>query len=754
LSFGVLKANGEEWTITYNAQTDSIYTITFRTLQENPDAVEVTGMDYTNGGIFEDAYNILDEVRIPSSITIDDKSYTVTQISADFNNHSVYYQGTKKLIIPSTFTKILGKIGAVLLESVIIEDAPITEFGGKDLYDQDVFSGCENLKTVSFGNKCTFTEIGLKAFYRCVSLEEIKLPESVKTIGREAFSYSGIKSITLPSSIEEIQLLAFQNCESLETVACPDEMQNNITVDGDIFKNCSSLREVKLPSVNEIAGDMFRDCHSLVSLTIGANSFSFGDNRGGIGSHAFENCYNLTELNIPTQYSIIDEKAFFNCKSLKSINIPPHLDWLSGSAFAGCESLEEYNVVSSAGETVGGVNYSKDGVLLIDYWGEFSHLVSYPAGKPDESYTIPADVTEIASGAFDGAAKLKSISMGDNVTTLGVMTFRNCTALKDVKLPSGLGYLPSGTFSGCKSLENIRLPENYTYIGTSAFEGCSSLPEITLPEQIKIIGQAAFSECKNLKEIVVPAQVDTIRAYTFSGCSSLTKITLPDGVTRIGRGALQGCGSLAEIALPSGLKTIEDRAFKDCVALTEVRIPNSTTEIGTAAFEGCASMLHMDTGDGVTSLGNWAFYECVAMESISLGKSLTEIGTQAFDGDNNISSIECRSEVPPVYPTGFAPEVLANAELKVPEGSEDDYNSNPTWQPLIDKSDIDNIWTGNDTEIRVSGNTLSITAPDKAIDVYSIAGVNIIHAISEISLTLERGIYIVRIGTESMKVKI
>ncbi len=163
----------------------------------------------------------------------------------------------------------------------------------------------------------------------------------------------------------------------------------------------------------------------------------------------------------------------------------------------------------------------------------------------------------------------------------------------------------------------------------------------------------------------------------------------------------------------------------------------------------------MDTGDGVKTLGDWSFYNCLELRSIGLGKSLEAIGTEAFDGDNKITQIVCRSVTPPDYPTGFSQDVIKNATLTVPDGSEDGYYANSTWNPFMEQSGIHDITADEEVTdcITIDGSVLKAYAPSQLIEVYSISGICLGKATGELTLNLTPGIYIVRIGIKTSKIK-
>lgn len=71
------------------------------------------------------------------------------------------------------------------------------------------FQNCTKLSSVTLAS--TITEIDQNAFRRCSSLTGITLPSSLKKIGREAFFESFIHSITIPAKVTELGYLAFAN---------------------------------------------------------------------------------------------------------------------------------------------------------------------------------------------------------------------------------------------------------------------------------------------------------------------------------------------------------------------------------------------------------------------------------------------------------------------------------------------------------------------------------------------------------------
>lgn len=132
------------------------------------------------------------------------------------------------------------------------------------------FADCTSLKEVVLQRGITKISEGM--FRRCSSLEEIKIPQSVLSIERAAFEYcTSLKQIDFvgTSSVEQIGNRAFYGCVELENIEIP----NGVTaINEECFAECSNLKTVKLPdTVNTIYGEAFISCYNLQWILIPEN---------------------------------------------------------------------------------------------------------------------------------------------------------------------------------------------------------------------------------------------------------------------------------------------------------------------------------------------------------------------------------------------------------------------------------------------------------------------------------------------------
>lgn len=135
-------------------------------------------------------------------------------------------------------------------------------------YIQKAFADCKYLTEVAFGKNskldtidsafknCTsleaidlsttkLTEIYNDAFNGCKSLKDIKIPDSVTSIGERAFyECESLEEIVLPNQLEEINKFAFGYCTSLKTINIPAKLNINEGSSQSAFHNIPSLEKV------------------------------------------------------------------------------------------------------------------------------------------------------------------------------------------------------------------------------------------------------------------------------------------------------------------------------------------------------------------------------------------------------------------------------------------------------------------------------------------------------------------------------
>ena len=155
------------------------------------------------------------------------------------------------------------------------------------------------------------SSIGKEAFYDCMSLTSITIPDSVTSIGEYAFyKCTSLESIKIGDSVTSIGSNAFEKCSSLTSITIPDSVTS---IGFGVFLNCEKLNSIKIPdSANSIAGRSFSGCTSLTNITI-------PDSVTSIAGYAFPNCTSLNSIIIPDSVTSVGNFAFLSCSALTAV---------------------------------------------------------------------------------------------------------------------------------------------------------------------------------------------------------------------------------------------------------------------------------------------------------------------------------------------------------------------------------------------------------------------------------------------------
>ncbi|MGM9599566.1 MAG: leucine-rich repeat protein, partial [Faecousia sp.] len=285
--------------------------------------------------------------------------------------------------------------------------------------------------------------------------------------------------------------------------------------------------------------------------------------------------------------------------------------------------------------------------VMNDYGSHTTPWDSYRSSI--KSITIGNGVTSIGNSAFYKCTGLTSITIPDSVTSIGTWAFAYCTGLTSITIPDSVTSIGNGAFAYCTGLTSITIPDSVTSIGNYAFCKCTGLTSITIPDSVTSIGDEAFEGCTGLTSISVSdgnarydsrndcnGIIETATNTLIAGCKNTT---IPDSVTSIGYAAFSSCTGLTSVTIPDSVTSIGNSAFWGCTGLTSVTIPNSVTSIGNYAFCKCTGLTSVTIPDSVTSIGKYAFWDCTGLTSIAIPDSVTSIGNYAFHGCTGLTSV-------------------------------------------------------------------------------------------------------------------
>lgn len=333
------------------------------------------------------------------------------------------------------------------------------------------FRGCNNLSVL---NAPMSQYIGMGAFGTCNSLNEVSLPETIKSLGYRCFD--GNTLLTLYAT--EVPALEAKN--------------NNYMGTGD----------TGMPGMN-------------------IDTLSLGKNVLIIVPEASLADYQKTEV-----WKLMSERIF-----PMGTQFDYDIEATAQSTTSGIQqAIPQEKLRSVVTLKVKGSINSYDIMIMRNKMDNLHYLdlsdVDVVA-NPYQYYTgYCTQVSVLGPHSFSGLSKLLTVKLPNSVKYIKA-AFNDCDQLKSVTLPQKLvclgdslgdswGIGGDGVFSNCQMLKEVIMP-SCNVLGANSFYYCSSLKEIVLPQNLKRICSSAFYH-SGLKNVVLPDSVESIGSYAFAYC--------------------------------------------------------------------------------------------------------------------------------------------------------------------------------------------------------------------------------------------
>ena len=538
-------------------------------------------------------------------------------------------------------------------------DERVTEIGDRAFYDNDAivsvaipdtvvsigaeaFSDCLQLSNVALRGDGSLERIGDGAFSACISLPAFELPTGLVSIGNRAFA--GCIALRTVGMDEEIALeaiggYAFQDCSSLSFFTIPDGLT---TIDEYTFSGCSFLPSISIPNtVTSIRKQAFSKCTSLQAVT-----FEEDSRLTVVEDHAFFGCSSLSSVSIPDGVISLGEYAFSECTGLISAIFGGRSKLVSIGqfAFAGCGRLVSAYVprnVSSIGDYA-----FRDSPRLTIYCGAASQLAGWSAIW---NYNVPDVIWNIDGfGSYLGFIYAvgideqgeRYVSIVDYSGSVNNIAIPNLISVYDDEIP--VTTIGDFAFADCPFLSLVYIHDGVASIGSRAFYGSSSsliiyCEAVSKPGEWDASwnpeGRQVIWDCKgggasdDFRYTIYLDENGDLYAEVTSYVGSGTHVSIPESVEANG------------ILVP--VESIAESIFESNVGLTSVSIPASVASIGDYAFSGCSALASVSFGDGsqLKSIGSHAFYNCTSLASIAIPDDVSSICDHAFDGCSNLASV-------------------------------------------------------------------------------------------------------------------
>lgn len=403
-------------------------------------------------------------------------------------------------------------------------------------------------------------------------VNSIFIPNTVKNIGKRAFSGCEMTKLTIESDKLWVDYDAFFGCVELDKVNfngniaewCKFSFENEgaspLRFGAELYINDVLLEDIVIPKdVSYIGQYAFAHTPSIKSVRFEEDSKCYG-----MGSRAFEGCTSLQLIEMPQRMKIIGRMSFSGCSALESISFDLVSSVLRFEeyAFVGCNNLHDVYITGDCEKW-----------LDIEKKFEYSSPLSngadlYFDGQLVEHLTISSE--SLPKGALSGCTSIKTIEFAEGVRTIGSLAFSNCVNLEKVTISSTVKNIENRAFDWCDSLSEVHfngtlkdwmlisfedVSANPLFNHSDLYIGNELLKNLVIPEGITDIYMNTFAGCTSIETVNVPGHVFSIKYYAFFECPNITTVVIDEGVRYIRTQAFFGCESVEYVRLPSSLES-------------------------------------------------------------------------------------------------------------------------------------------------------------------------------------------------------
>lgn len=276
-----------------------------------------------------------------------------------------------------------------------------------------------------------------------------------------------------------------------ETIDGTELKINNTTSDSITFSLQINKHNENLTTVyiDGTLYDAMRANKSIsITLTSGEHTILIaGDQYFNFNSYIIGESYQqyLSSAKLKITYNELKERTFQNCSNLTSVEMDNHITTIGDYCFSGCSSLRSIvlsNILTSLG---------------IGCFNDCSNLTSL---------VLPDSVTTFGEKLCQNCTSLTYLKLPDGLTTIFSNMIYNCVNLTSINIPNSVTTIKVFAFQSAKGLTSITIPENVTSIENFAFGYSSNLQSVKIKATTPpTAGSSIFMECSKLRKIYVPA---------------------------------------------------------------------------------------------------------------------------------------------------------------------------------------------------------------------------------------------------------
>lgn len=346
-----------------------------------------------------------------------------------------------------------------------------------------------------------------------------------------------------------------------------------------------------------------------------------------------------------------------------------------------------------------------------------------------ENLKVVGNINRVDLDFMSSMPKLTNLNLQKALIDDGTLAgFRDSQLLHFVYPEKGVKKIASLTFAGSRLAGSVVIPEGVEEIGESVYQGCRGLSgTLSLPSTLKKTDRGLLAYVDGLYgEFQLPPNIEVwggcdggnftgtcyfpasmhelngkipqgwtgtinwpqgmqICGLAFEG-SQCTAVSIPEGVEEIPGGAFRSSEIRGELVLPSTLKKICSEAFYG-TKISKVVFPDAlrVMEDGMYNFSGlfadCSRLSGtLELPKNVTRIPKGCFMNCSMLSGIIISENTQVIDEEAFEMCENLNSIVCRAEEPPVVcKNAFLGVPKDNFTVEVPKGCVEKYKQARGW---------------------------------------------------------------------------
>lgn len=552
-------------------------------------------------------------------------------------------------------------------ESTIITPSEID--GYKVVGLNGTFSGNKYVTSITVSEGVCF--IGRNTFYSLSNSLSLKLPNTLEYIDGSSFKNTVIQNMNFPQGLLSVGTEAFTGAQFLNGDIVLPESLLYLPYNAFAYSNITS---VYIPSNVRFVENVNYSYTDKISYT------QFADETDTSSPFAYCNSLNAVTCSADNPYYTVADNVLYS-KDM-------HMLWLcpnkNGADFEIRDSVTllaygAFNANSNVGNLVYGKNI--EAVLPYEFEGASINSISFPANcKLKEigefafynsslggKITVPSSVETICESAFENSLITEiGFETPSSCSVIAKNAFHDCKQLKKVFIPNSLQILGTASgesadsrkniFRNCKSLESVVFEDDsqLTYIDKNAFYNCFALREFDFGKNNGLVDFGCFIYgCNGIESLDFSEcfDLEVVRMY---GLPNLKTLDLRNtNLTEIN--CFNDCPSLEKVMLPDSLRILRQNAFKNCTSLQSINLSNvvqidsgalTNTQIDVSLIDTTEKQYGdflyriIETGviiTGYTKDTSQQAADIIIPESIE-SKPVTEIGYAAFQ-EKNINTL-------------------------------------------------------------------------------------------------------------------